>query len=113
MGIDFSHCDAHWAYSGFDRFRTRLAAQIGIDLDKMEGFGGRQSWLHIVDPIKGLLDHSDCDGELTAEQCRTIAPRLRELVAGWQEEDRDKQMALELAKGLEAAASSDESLQFT
>lgn len=24
MGIDFSHCDAHWAYSGFNRFRNRL-----------------------------------------------------------------------------------------
>lgn len=30
MGIDFSHCDAHWAYSGFHRFRTRLATQVGL-----------------------------------------------------------------------------------
>ena len=29
MGIDFSHGDAHWAYSGFMRFRGRLAVELG------------------------------------------------------------------------------------
>ena len=28
MGIDFSHGDASWSYSGFNRFRKRLAQEI-------------------------------------------------------------------------------------
>ena len=38
MGLDFSNCEARWAYSGFMRFRTRLATEVGITLSCMEGF---------------------------------------------------------------------------
>lgn len=112
MGLDFSHCDAHWSYSGFHRFRCKLAKEIGIDLDSMKGFGGKISWDKIKDPIKPLLNHSDCDGELTSEECREVAPRLRELVKDWPDDDYDKQKALELADGMEFAAIMNENLEF-
>ncbi|WAH35012.1 hypothetical protein [Alicyclobacillus dauci] len=112
MGLDFSHCDAHWAYSGFMRFRRRLAEQIGFALDEMEGFGGTRSFDEMVDDIKPLLDHSDCDGELTPEECKQVAPRLRELVSGWLDDDRDKIQALDLAEGMELAAEEGEPLRF-
>jgi hypothetical protein len=111
MGVDFSHCDAHWAYSGFNRFRTRLAKEIGFDLDSMEGFGGTTKWETMADPIKALLNHSDCDGKLTPKECRQVAPRLRELVKNW-DDDHDKRNALELADGMESAAKESKSLQF-
>lgn len=150
MGLDFSHCDAHWGYSGFMRFRTRLAAEAGIALHCMEGFavsyigafiGTKQSfcktvdvydssiesnkhpagyigsqpvisWDKVKDDIVPLLNHSDCDGILTPDECRKVAPRLRELVANWLDDDRDKINALLLAEGMEKAASKNENLEF-
>lgn len=38
MGLNFSHCEAQWSYSGFHCFRKRLAKEVGIDLDEMQGF---------------------------------------------------------------------------
>jgi hypothetical protein len=70
------------------------------------------SWGHIADPIVPLLDHSDCDGELTPGHCKQVAPRLRELVANWPEEDYDKRRALELADGMDVAAQAGEPLRF-
>ena len=114
MGIDFSHCDAYWAYSGFHRFRVRLAKEVGIDLNEMRGFGGAQlKWANPKDdPIIHLLDHSDCDGHLSPGRCKKIAPRLRELVAKWDDEDYDKIQALKLATGMEEAAKGRRNLRF-
>lgn len=126
MGLGFSHCDAQWAYSGFMRFRTKLAAEAGIALLCMQGFAGSNpiringdhhsqpviSWDKVNDDIKPLLDHSDCDGELTVEECKKVAPRLRELVANWSDNDRDKVNALELVEGMETATRENEPLEF-
>jgi hypothetical protein len=111
MGLDFDKSDAHWSYSGFHRFRRKLAATIGITLDAMEGFedpdwlnpGGRRgySWDKINDPIVPLLYHSDCDGELLPSECASIAPRLRELVSFWDDDDYDKQQAILLADSMD------------
>jgi hypothetical protein len=115
MGIDFSVSKASWSYSGFHAFRRRLALEIGIDLDKMKGFGkgfgeteGKGfgetedglSWDNIIDPIALFLNHSDCDGYLTATQSRRVGKRLMKLVEKWPENDYDRQMSLELAKYL-------------
>lgn len=119
MGLGFTHISrsevergASWAYSGFMRFRTRLAEQIGINLKEMEMFGGTKSWKDIIDPIKPFLAHSDCDGILTPEECAMIAPRLRQLVEGYEDYDYDKQQALELAKTMDICAEKKENLEF-
>ena len=123
MGIDFSYCGAHWAYSGFNRFRERIAGETGINLRDMEGFSGflptpnqeekeALKWNKIIDPIKLLLNHSDCDGILTPEECAKVAPRLREIISDWDDEDYDKQNAIELAEGMEQASFLGEDLEF-
>ena len=112
MGIDFSHCDAHWAYSGFNRFRARLAKQIGINLDSMIGFGGNHSWESVSDPIKPFLNHSDCDGNLTVDECWAVAPRIQQLISDWKDDDYDKIHALELIEGMKNAVASLEPLEF-
>ena len=112
MGLNFSHTEASWSYSGFDKFRHRLAQEVEIDLDMMDGFGGDIPFDSINDQIKPLLDHSDCEGELTPEECATVAPRLRELVSNWDYEDYDKRHALYLAEGMDEAASNNENLRF-
>jgi len=38
MGLGFNRAKTHWAYSGFNRFRERLANEIGICLPLMELF---------------------------------------------------------------------------
>lgn len=119
MGLDFSHCDAHWSYSGFNSFRRRLAKEIGVDLDSMRGFGGLRGgeygtvpWDTVDDPIRPLLNHSDCDGGMPPADCRAVAARLRELVASWPEGDYDRVNALSLAGGMEAAYFAGEPLEF-
>ena len=118
MGIQFSHCKASWSYSGFMRFRERLAESIGMQLRKMPGFRDNQeefAWEDYDDPIIPFLNHSDCDGVLTPEQCRTIAPRLREIISTWEdnfENSYDLEMAEELIRGMEIAEKENENLQF-
>ena len=113
MGLDVG--GAHWAYSGFIRFRERLAAAIGIvSLRDMEGFGGegRRSWEPFDDPIVPLLDHSDCEGELAPEVCRTVAPRLKEIVSVWPKDDYDRVQAVILVGAMKRAARTARPLRF-
>jgi hypothetical protein len=116
MGLNFSNSQVSWAYSGFNSFRKRLANEIGIEnLDKMYGFGGRKSWKpYQSDPIYPFINHSDCDGKLPWEECRTVAPRLRELVSKWEgvETAYDKEMALQLADDMEKHAKMKKNLIF-
>src|SRR3546814_10410785 len=67
----------------------------------------------VTSPLKPLLDHSDCDGELTPEEGRQVAPRLREVVkAVWPGDCYDRQTGLALADGMDAAAKANEPLEF-
>lgn len=122
MGLHFDHGKGHWSYTGFNEFRKRLASQIGIDLDQMHGFRPWRCeparpfadipWSTVSDPIALLLNHSDCDGELAAHDCRTVGPRLRELVGMWEADDYDRVHGLLLAGAMDECAASGESLRF-
>lgn len=70
-----------WPYVWFGDFRRALAAHIGIDLSAMRGFGGEQEWSTVDSPLKHLLGHSDCDGELSPQQAAELAPALRQALA--------------------------------
>jgi hypothetical protein len=108
MGLGFNHstdedgwstCCPHWSYGGFQRFRRALAKAEGFDLEYMQGFtsfGGR-SWDEITTDLKPLLNHSDADGELTPEECAQVYPRLKEILADWDDEF-DRQAGLNLAE---------------
>jgi len=100
MGLDFSRSEVHWSYSGFNVFREKLALEIGIELGKMKGFGGNRKWDNIIDPITLFLDHSDCDSELSPNECAKIYPRLLNLVSKWDDEDKDKAKAIRLANNM-------------
>lgn len=110
MGLDIcvGHRDregnsVHYSYSGFARFRRRLAQQIGIDLDRMVGFGGRRSWTKIDHPLVALLNHLDCQGKIRPRACGAAAPRLREVVLelGDPDDDTDIEFGLKLAELME------------
>lgn len=71
------------------------------------------SWDGVTDPIKPLLDHSDSGGELSPEECTSIAPRLRELIQGWEEDDPiNYPQGMKLAAGMDEAAQAGEPLEF-
>ncbi|MET7795742.1 hypothetical protein [Streptomyces decoyicus] len=124
MGIDFSHTDAHWSYTGFSRFRTALATFEGINLDAMRGFReDGKPWETVTTPLKPLLDHSDCDGDMSPADCATVAARLRHVVdelwpaetSTWElnpEASLNRSNGLLLADGMEAAARAGERLEF-
>jgi hypothetical protein len=79
----------------------------------MEGFSGERPWSDVVnDDLIPLLNHSDCDGELSPDECSKIAPRLRAVVAPWPE-DYDKINALKLADGMEWCVDNQQPLIFT
>lgn len=104
MGLDFNYSDAHWAYSGFNGFRAKLAKHIGIDWEKLFDTKDFSPLLNCKDPIIPLLNHSDCDGSMTPSVCGKVAKRLREIVKTWDDSiDNvyDKEQALKLAKGMD------------
>lgn len=120
MGLDFRMSDGRhevngvhprWSYSGFDSFRKGLASVIGLDLGTMQGHGGLRSWSSVIDPIVPLLHHSDCDGELAPDVCRTVAPRLRALAAKLPH-DYDRSMGAALADMMDECARTGASLEF-
>lgn len=113
MGLDFVQSEAHWSYSGFMSFRERLANAIGISLMSMQGFGTPLiPWDTINDDIVPLLNHSDCDGVLTPNECHTIAVRLAELIKDWDNGDYDKIQAQHLINGMNKCYENDEPLEF-
>jgi hypothetical protein len=112
MGLDFNRSEVHWGYSGFAAFREKLALEIGIELEKMNGFGGNRKWDNIIDPIALFLDHSDCEGELSPNECAKIYPRLLDLVRKWDDKDVDKAKAIQLANDMEECHLEGEPLVF-
>lgn len=80
MGLDFRQSNAHWSYSGFNRFRERLAKAEGYNLRKMWELedSGKKSFKDL--PMHDFYFHSDCDGVLTVRQLKVILPRFRELL---------------------------------
>jgi hypothetical protein len=80
---------AHWAYNGFHRFREKLAREIGINLNDMEGFGGDTKWT-LGDPIVILLRHPDCEGIIESLDCGAVGNRVLKLIHNWDDTDYDK-----------------------
>jgi hypothetical protein len=106
MGLDFSHGDAHWGYISFNGFRTRLAATTGRTL---ESFWTGQYNDH---PLAPLLNHSDCDGEISPEDCARVAPALKAIMEQWPENDSDRHKGLLLVEAMQECVVKKEPLEF-
>ena len=116
MGLDTSFDCWHGPYSAFMRWRTALAEAAHYPpLMSMEGFQlvptkNCNLWEDLPDdPLKILLSHSDCDGDIAAEDCLPIAQRLEELaplMGEW------SARTLQFATGLREAAAAGEDVNF-
>jgi hypothetical protein len=87
MGLDTTHDCWHGSYGSFNTFRIFLASQIGVNLDECEGYGGDIEFSSIDHGIVPLLDHSDCDGILTPEECKSIADGLDDILSKLDHDD--------------------------
>lgn len=58
------------SYSGFGNFRESWAKHLGFNLKEMDGFGGEKKWTN--EPIQAFFNHSDCEGEISVEDCKEI-----------------------------------------
>lgn len=119
MGLDFEiqglgfEDGPSWTYSGFNRFREAIAAEIGVDLFDMEGFSGVTRWdAFDSDPICILLNHSDCDGKILPDDCERIAPRLKELMFVFDEDSWDYESGHKLVDMLTTCVKFDRPLRF-
>lgn len=134
MGIDFTwkgreqkEKTASWAYSGFNRFRERLAEAVGIKLREMQGFTPHNlkdqereewdrnstKWDSVKHPLKIFLNHSDCDGQLSALRCAKMAPEIEKIIKTWDVHDYDRTMGEVLAKNMRRCAKLGVPLIFT
>lgn len=127
MGLDTTHEAFHGSYSGFNDWRKAVASTIGIELEKMSGFqvarwgykeGDNAIQWESLDqrPLLELLSHSDCDGEISWENCgpladdlESILPALADISDTWHNHhDRAEQFIA----GLRLAYSQKENLVF-
>lgn len=114
MGIDFSHGEAHWSYSGFMRFRSKLIETLELgDLNEMYDDGSYVDKLSNI-PIYPLINHSDCDGFLTVEEMKQIIPQLDLIIAMWEDsgDDYDVGRGREFIEGMKYAIEEGESMEF-
>ena len=103
---------AHWSYSGFHKFRERLAQTISLE-----------HWAHkplsslLIDsnhnPLCILLAHSDCDGILTPTECEVVGKALASAVWDWEpKDDYDRINAIKLAAHMHHCACNGRNLEF-
>lgn len=120
MGLDTSHNCWHGPYSAFGKFRSSLAAQIGIgDLDEYDGYGkeGGKDIKSIEHDLMPLFDHSDCDGVLIVEDSKRIANGLNQVLDNFNEKieknpEELKRLIIQFRDGLLDAISRDEIVEF-
>jgi 2-keto-4-pentenoate hydratase len=95
-------------YSYFGGLRAALADALGVSLADI--WTGSPSAHARAGGAVALLDHSDCDGELTAHECAGIVEALAPVLAIVDEQVRDD--ARELVEFLARAASADATVVF-
>lgn len=113
MGLDTTHNAWHGAYSSFNRFRHSLMlAYNGTNLSNYSGYGGNLAIENIEH--KGLYEffnHSDCDGEISANDCKLVADGLSEILPKLND-DYDIMRCKEFIAGCLLAYSKNEPLEF-
>lgn len=113
MGLDTTHNAFHEAYSAFMRFRKGLV-EHSLKKDVMEfiGYGGSVPEETIENPgLQRLINQSDCDGEISPDDCKLISDYL-DTVIPQLEEGELKSRSVQFRDGCLLAHSNNEFIQF-
>ena len=112
MGLDLSHGEVHWSYSGFMRWREAVCRAAGFGRLREDYWEkSKQEWQsESPSPMHELLWHSDCDGEIPVEQCKPLADALEALVPKLEEWARGH--ATGMVDALRSAAEDGAALEF-
>jgi len=96
MGLDCTHDAFHGSYSAFNRFRKAVAKaaggsypphdivhpETGEPLDNRFWYIDTDKYSRETHPgLYIFLSHSDCDGEISPEDCEKVANDLEELLS--------------------------------
>lgn len=71
-----------WSYSGFGHFRRAVAECIGLELIELWN-EYPENQVKAAGRLTPLLVHSDCEGIMTPQECNTVVPSLKMLLADW------------------------------
>jgi len=126
MGIDFrlmlpERVNASMSYGGFNDFRNRIAGEFGTTTEELYhenkiSLSAKKPtegpWAKIPDGLFPLMNHSDCDGQLDAEQCAIVYPALEDVAAKWPVTEFYRQIAEELVVAMRKAAMCGGRLEF-
>ncbi|GIF09822.1 hypothetical protein [Actinoplanes siamensis] len=83
---DWLHDDlvAEFGWAHLHAFNRLLAAEEGIDLTTMAGYGGTSPWRDIGTSLKPLFDlDAFKSGKLPAQECVAMHSRLNEILSAW------------------------------
>jgi len=112
MGLGFSHGDVHFSYSGFMRFRNKLIETLGYT-HSLESMYKDGTYINMkTEPIYPLINHSDCDGELTVDEMQQMLPQLKCIIKRWPDDDYDKSYGFKFIEGIELAVDENEPMVF-
>lgn len=104
MGLSFSTGKASWSFSGFRWFRQRIQNDASASLADSQN------------PLNIFLNHSDCEGAMSAKECGKVAPLLKPIVENLRSENPfgnyDKENGLLLVEAMEECARENKPLVF-
>ena len=131
MGLDTTHGAFHGAYSSFNRFRQAVTRTMcgswpphnDLSLDPERWYFDDERMNRESHPgLFVLMEHSDCDGEISPGDCFLVANDLDALADDMEREGlgvghtrRDggyAEVARQFARGCRAAARASEPLEF-
>jgi len=116
MGLDTSYGAWHGPYSSFNKWRTWLAEFAGFPLREMYGFDGAKEWTKDMQKqdYYPLLNHSDCDGWLTVDDCKKTVSFLDKIIKKevGEEEEYYQKKAVQFRDGCLLAIDKNEPIEF-
>lgn len=80
MGLNCSHGAFDGAYSAFHRFRGAICTAAGGVWDINGRWEISEEIYNANEGLVALLNHSDCDGEISPEMCIKVADDLEKLL---------------------------------
>lgn len=110
MGLRLSHCDLGWSYSGFMVFREAIANACGLTGNLVDHYINDTYTQLANHPIYPLINHSDCDGQLSVAEMNQLVPAIKNILTKL--DPRHQDAALEFIDGMKNAIACDEPMIF-